>query len=112
MVDPSSIHRVLTNGSKIHLSTGKPAELNPWMTAELKKERIYKLTDPEFVALAYGFTDGITSEWIGEYLDDHMDVSSAELFQQLIAQFGEIANSTYAAWALIRMKQKQAETLA
>jgi len=82
------------------------------MAALSKKERIYKLTDPELVALAYDFTDGIASEWIGEYMDDHPDVSSAELFQQLNAQFGEIANVTEAARALIRIKQNQGETLA
>ena len=66
---------------------GKPAELLPWMTALLKrKERIYKVIDPELVALAYDFTDGIASEWIGEYLDDHLNVFNAELFQQLNAQ--------------------------
>ena len=82
------------------------------MTVLLKKEWIYKLTDPELVALAYDFTDGIASEWIGEYLNDHLDIYSAELFQQLNAKFRETANSTEAAQAVIRMKQKQGETLA
>ena len=112
MATTSLIHRALTNSSKIPMYTGKPAELNPWMTALQKKERIYKLTDPELVDLAYDFTDGIASEWIGEYLVNHPDVTSAELFQQLNAQFGEVANSTEAARDLITMKQIQEETLA
>ena len=37
MADTSSIHRVVTNGSKIPMYTGKPAELKPWMTTLLKK---------------------------------------------------------------------------
>ena len=62
MADTSSIHRVLSNGSKIPIYTGKPAELRPWITALLKKEQIYKLTDPELVALVYDFTDRIASK--------------------------------------------------
>ena len=81
-------------------------------TLTKKKERIYKLTDPELVTLAYDFTEGIASAWIGENLDDHPDVSSAVLFQLLNAQFGEIANSPDAARTLIRIKQKQGEILA
>ena len=62
MADISSINRVLRKGSKIPIYTGKLAEFRPWMTALLKKERIYKLTDPELVALACDFTDGIASD--------------------------------------------------
>ena len=69
MIDTSSVHRVVTNGSKIPMFTGKPAKLKSWMTALLKKVTIYKLADPELVALAYDFTEGIASEWIREYLD-------------------------------------------
>lgn len=47
--------------------------------------------------MAYDFFDGITSEWIGEYLDNHKDVPSSELFEQLFAQYGELVNSTDAA---------------
>ncbi len=111
MADTSSIHIVVTNGLKIPMYTGKQAELKPWMTALLKKERIYKLTDSELVTLAYDFTEGIASAWIGENYD-HPDVSSAELFQLLNAQFGEIINSLDAARTLIRIKQKQGEILA
>ena len=39
----SSIDRVLTNCSKIPVYPGKPADLKPWLTSLLKKERIMKL---------------------------------------------------------------------
>ena len=46
----------------------------------------------ELTNLAYNFSDGILSEWIGDYLDDLLDVSSKELFEQISAQYGEFAN--------------------
>ena len=52
------------------------------------------------------------SEWIGNYLDDHPDIPSKDLFEELTAQYGEFVNSTDAARALMKIKQKKDESLA
>ena len=77
-----------------------------------KKQRIYKLTDSELINLAYDFSDGILSEWIGNYHDDHPDIPNKDLFEELTAQYGEFANSTDATRALMKVKLKKDESLA
>ena len=107
----SSVMNVLTSGSKIPIFTGKPVDLEPWLAALKKKARIYKLTDPELVNLAYDFSDGTPSEWIGDFLEEHPNTSSTELFKQLSALYGEFANPVEAARALIRVRQIKDEAL-
>ena len=103
----SVIHIVATSGSKIPIFTGRPTNLKPWRAALKKKQRIYKLTDSELINLTYDFSDGIVSEWIGNYLDDHPDISRKDLFEELTAQYGEFVNSADAARALMKVKQKK-----
>ena len=105
--NPSLILIVATNGSKIPIFIGRPTELKPWLAALKKKQRIYKLTDSLLINLAYDFLDGIVSEWIGNYLDDYPDIPSKDLFEELTAQYGEFVNSSDAAWALMKVKQKK-----
>ena len=62
------------------------------------------------INLVYNFSDDIVSEWIGDYLEDHPDISSKELFKQISAQYGEFADSTDATPALIKIKQDTEET--
>ncbi len=52
------------------------------------------------------------SEWIGNYLDDHPDIPSKDLFEELTAQYGEFVNSTDDARSLMKVKQKKDESLA
>ena len=110
--NPSLIHIVATSGSRIPIFTGRPIDLKPWLAALKKKQRIYKLNDSEVKTLAYDFSDGIVLEWIGNYLDDHPDIPSKDLFEELTAQYGEFVNSTDAARALVKIKQKKDESLA
>lgn len=105
-------NRILTGGSKIPIFTGKPSDFGPWLAALKKKERIYQLTDSELVNLAYDFTDGLVSEMIGEFLDDHPNCTSKDLLDQIAAQYGEFTNAADAARALIRIKQDRGEVLA
>lgn len=79
MVDTNigSVHKVISSESKIPIFTGKAVEVRPWLAALKKKEWINKLTDSELVNLAYDFSERISSEWIGEYLDNHKEWHSA-----------------------------------
>ena len=105
--NPSLIHIVATSGSRISIFTGRPTDLKPWLAAFRKKQWSYKLTDSELINLAYDFSDGIVSEWIGNYLVDRPDIPSKDLFEELTAQYGEFVNSTDAARALMKVKQKK-----
>ena len=95
--NPSLIPIVATSGLRVPIFIGKPTDLKPWLAALKKKQRIYKLTDSELINQAYDFSDGIVSEWIGNYLDDHPDILSKDLFEKLMAQYGEFVNSPYCA---------------
>ena len=77
-----------------------------------KKQRVHDLTDAELINLAYDYSDGIVSEWIGSYLDDHPDTSSKTLFDEITAQYGEFINPADAARALIKVTQEKNESLA
>ena len=77
-----------------------------------KKQPIYKLTDSELINLAYDFSDGIVSEWIGNYLNDHPDISSKDLLEELMAQHGEFVNFTDATRGFDEDKTKKDESLA
>ena len=104
-INPSLIQIVATSGSKIPIFTGMPTDLKPWLAALKKKQRINKITDSELINLAYDFSHD-RSEWIGNYLDDHPDIPSKDLSEELTAQYGEFVNSTDAARAL-KVKQKK-----
>ena len=109
----SSISSMLvTAGSKIPIFTGRPTDLKPWLRALKKKQRVHDLTDAELINLAYDYSDGIVSEWIGSYLDDHPDTSSKTLFDEITAQYGEFINPADAARALIKVTQEKNESLA
>ena len=109
----SSIFLMLvTAGSKIPIFTGRPTDLKPWLMALMKKQRVHDLTDAELINLAYDYSDGIVSEWIGSYLDDHPDTSSKTLFDEITAQYGEFINPADAARALIKVTQEKNESLA
>ena len=84
-INPGPVNRVIINRSKIPIFTRKLTNLKPWLTVLKKKEQIYKLIDPELINLAYDFSNGIMSGWIGDYFDDHQDISSKELFEQISA---------------------------
>ena len=73
--NPNPINGVITSGSKIPTFTGKLTNLKLWLAALKKKECIYKLIDPELINLATDFLDGIALEWIGDYLNDHPNIS-------------------------------------
>ena len=109
----SSISPMLvTAGSKVPIFTGRPTDLKPWLMALKKKQRVHDLTDAELINLAYDYSDGIVSEWIGSYLDDHPDTSSKTLFDEITAQYGEFINPADAARALIKVTQEKNESLA
>ena len=103
---------LVTAGSKIPIFTGRPTDLKPWLMALKKKQRVHDLTDAELINLAYDYSDGIVSEWIGSYLDDHPDTSSKTLFDEITAQYGEFINPADAARALIKVTQEKNESLA
>ena len=103
---------LVTAGSKIPIFTGRPTDLKPWLMALMKKQRVHDLTDAELINLAYDYSDGIVSEWIGSYLDDHPDTSSKTLFDEITAQYGEFINPADAARALIKVTQEKNESLA
>ena len=103
---------LVTAGSKIPIFAGRPTDLKPWLNALKKKQRVHNLTDPELVNLAYDYSDGVVSEWIGSYLDDHPDTSSKALFDEITAQYGEFINPADAARALIKVIQEKNESLA
>ena len=105
--NPSLIHIVAANGSKIPIFTGRPTDLKQWLAALKKKQWIYTLTDLRLINLAYDFSDDIVWEWIGNYLDDHPDIPSKDLFEELTAQYGDFVNFTDAARALMKVKQKK-----
>ena len=65
------IFKVDTSGSKIPIFTGKASEFQAWVEAPKKKAGIYQLTQTELVNLAYEYSDGVVSEYIGLYLDDN-----------------------------------------
>ena len=109
----SSISLMLvTAGSKVPIFTGRPTDLKPWPMALKKKQRVHDLTDAELINLAYDYSDGIVSEWIGSYLDDHPDTSTKTLFDKIIAQYGEFIKPADAARALIKVTQGRNESLA
>ena len=62
--------------------------------------------------MAYDYSDGIVSEWIGSYLVDYPDTSSKTLFNEITAQYGEFINPADAARALIKVTQGKNESLA
>ena len=109
---PSIFPMLVTAGSKIPIFTGRPTDLKPWLMALKKKQRVHDLTDAELINLAYDYSDGIVSEWIGSYLDDHPDTSSKTLFDEITAQYGEFINPADAARALIKVTQEKNESLA
>ena len=109
---PNIFPMLVTAGSKIPIFTGRPTDLKPWLMALKKKQRVHDLTDAELINLAYDYSDGIVSEWIGSYLDDHPDTSSKTLFDEITAQYGEFINPADAARALIKVTQEKNESLA
>ena len=65
------IFKVATGGSKIPIFTEKASKFQAWVEALKKKARIYQLTRTELVNLAYDYSNGVVSEYIGLYLDDN-----------------------------------------
>ena len=61
--------------------------------------------DAELINLAYDYSDGVVSEWIGSYLDNHPDTSSKTLLNEITAQYGKFINPADAARALIKVTQ-------
>ena len=104
--------RLVTVGSKVPIFTGRLTDLKLWLMALKKKQWVHDLTDAELINLAYDYSDGIVSEWIGSYLDDHPDTSSKTLFDEITAQYGEFINPADAARALIKVTQGKNESLA
>lgn len=107
----SQFNRVLTVGSKIPIFTGKPSDSRPWLAAPKKKERFYQLTDTELINLTYDFTEGLVSEMIGEFLDDHSNCTSNDLLDQEAAQYSKFTNAANAARSLTKIKQDRGEVL-
>lgn len=61
--------------------------------------------------MAYDYSDGVVSEYIGLYLEDHPECSWDELLKQLTHQYGDCTSAANAARALIKVRQKEGETL-
>jgi len=103
--------KIAASGSKIPIFTGKASEFPHWVEALKKKARIYQLTQTELVNLAYDYSDGVVSEYIGLYLDDNPESKWGDLLVQLTNQYSDYTSATDAARALIKVKQKVGETL-
>ena len=61
--------------------------------------------------LAYDYLDGVVSEYIGLYLDDNLKSNWGDLLEQLTNQYSDYTSATDAARALIKIKQREGETL-
>ena len=61
--------------------------------------------------LAYDYSDVVLSEYIGLYLDDSPGCNWGDLLEQLINQYSDNTSATDAARALIKIKQREGETL-
>ena len=61
--------------------------------------------------LAYDYSDGVVSEYIGLYLDDNPRSNWGDLLEQLTNQYSDYTSVTDAARALIKIKQREGETL-
>ena len=105
------IFKVATGGSKIPIFTGKASKFQAWVEALKKKAKIYQLTQTELVNLAYDYSDGVVSEYIGLYLDDNPGCNWGDLLEQLTNQYSDYTSATDAARALIKIKQREEETL-
>lgn len=110
-VPSRSIFKVAASGSKIPIFTGKACAFSAWVQALKKKARIYQLTQTELVNLAYDYSDGVVSEYIGLYLDDNPESNWGDLLEQLTNQYSDYTSATDAARALIKIKQREGETL-
>ena len=61
--------------------------------------------------LAYDYSDGVVSEYIGLYLDHNPGSNWGDLLKQLTNQYSDYTSATDAARALIKIKQREGETL-
>ena len=61
--------------------------------------------------LAYDYSDGMVSEYIGLYLDDNPGSNWGDLLEQLTNQYSDNTSATDATRALIKIKQREGETL-
>ena len=100
-----------TSGSRIPIFIGKAKEFQAWIEALKKKARIYQLTQGELVNLAFDDPVGVVSEYIGLYFDDNPETNWEDLLEQLTNQYTDYTSSTDAARALVRISQKEGETL-
>ena len=105
------IFKVATSGSNIPIFTEKASEFQAGVEALKKKARIYQLTQTELVNLAYDYSDGVVSEYKGLYLDDNPGSTWGDLLEQLTHQYSDYTCATDAARALIKIKQREGETL-
>ena len=105
------INIIGSGGSRVPIFKGKSSEFQTWVEAIKKKSKIYKLSQADIVNLAYDYSDGVVSEYIGLYLEDHPECSWEELLQQLNNQYGNCTSAANAARALIKVRQKEGETL-
>ena len=60
--------------------------------------------------LAYDYSDGVVSEYIGLYLDDNPGCKWGDLLEQLTNQYSDYTSATDAARTLIKIKQREGET--
>ena len=63
------------------------------------------------MTLAYDISDGVVSEYIGLYLDVKPETNWEYLLEQLTNQYSDYTCSTDAARALVKIRQKEEETL-
>ena len=105
------INIIGSGGSRVLIFKGKSSEFQTWVEALKKKSKIYKLSQTDIINLAYDYSDGVVSKYIGLYLEYHPECSWEELLQQRNNQYGNCTSATNAARALIKVRQKEGETL-
>ena len=105
------INIIGSSGSRVPIFKGKSSEFQTWVETIKKKSKIYKISQADIVNLAYDYSNGVVSEYIGLYLEDHPECSLEELLQQLNKQYGNCTSTANAARALIKVRQKEGETL-
>ena len=72
------INMIGSGESRVPIFKGKSSEFQTWVEAIKKKSKIYKLSQADIVNLAYDYSDGVVSEYIGLYLEDHPECSWEE----------------------------------
>ena len=102
---------IFKGNHKIPIFTRKASEFQAWVEALKKKARIYQLTHTELVNLAYDYSDGVVSEYIGLYFDDNPENDWGDLLEQLTNQYSDYTSATDAARTLIKTMQRKVETL-